>query len=95
MNHTGLAARGLMGRVAIVTGASRGIGRAISERLAKDGAAVVVNYAHSEAKAQEVVAAIEAQGGHALAIQADMSRVSEIHRVFRETILREVFTESV
>ena len=75
----------LTGKVAIVTGASRGIGRAIAERFAQDGAMVVVNYAHSENQAKEVVSGIEAHGGKAVAIQADMSRVAEIRRLFRET----------
>lgn len=63
----------LSGKVAIVTGASRGIGRAIAEQLAEDGADVVVNYNSSEAEALEVVAAIEEKGGRAMAVQADVS----------------------
>jgi len=78
----------LKGKVALVTGASRGIGRAIAERLSRDGAAVVVNYANNAAAAQEVVAQIESAGGKAFAIQADVGRVSEIVRLFDETIAR-------
>jgi 3-oxoacyl-[acyl-carrier protein] reductase len=63
----------LAGRVALVTGASRGIGRAIALALGASGAAVVVNYRGSEAAAQEVVAAITAAGGRAIAAQADVS----------------------
>lgn len=76
----------LTGKVAIVTGAGRGIGRAIAERLAQDGASVVVNYAKSAEGAKEVVEAIQAQGGQALAVQADMSKVSDIRRLFEQTI---------
>lgn len=76
----------LTGKVAIVTGASRGIGRAIAQRLATDGASVVINYAHSADQAQEVVSTIEAEGGKALAVQADMSQVADIRRLFQETI---------
>jgi 3-oxoacyl-[acyl-carrier protein] reductase len=84
----GMAARALTGKVAIITGASRGIGRAIAERLAADGAAVVVNYSQSTAQAAEVVAAIAGRGGRAVAIQADMSRVAEIQRLFQDAISR-------
>jgi NAD(P)-dependent dehydrogenase (short-subunit alcohol dehydrogenase family) len=61
---------GLDGRVALVTGGSRGVGRAIALRLAADGAAVAVNYRRDDAAAREVVAAIEAAGGRAAAYQA-------------------------
>jgi 3-oxoacyl-[acyl-carrier protein] reductase len=76
----------LKGKVALVTGASRGIGRAIAERLARGGAAVVVNYSSNAREAQKVVAEIKAAGGNALAIQADVGRVTEIIRLFDETI---------
>lgn len=58
----------LNGRVAVVTGSSRGIGRAIGERLAADGASVVINYNRSADEARQVVAGIEARGGKAVAI---------------------------
>lgn len=77
---------GLSGKVAIVTGASRGIGREIAERLAENGAKVVLNYASSPAKAEEVVGRIKQGGGEARAIQANISQVAEIERLFRETI---------
>jgi len=67
-----------------VTGASRGIGRAIAERLAADGAAVIVNYARTEKLAQEVVKAISAKRGKAIAIQADVSKPAEVRRLFSE-----------
>ena len=76
----------LKGKVALVTGASRGIGRAIALRLARDGAAVAVNYSSNVGEAQKTVAEIESAGGAAFAIQADVSRVSEIVRLFDETI---------
>ena len=63
----------LEGKVAIVTGSSRGIGQAIAERLAQDGATVVVDYSHSADKAEEVVSTIEAAGGKASAIQAEIT----------------------
>jgi 3-oxoacyl-[acyl-carrier protein] reductase len=78
----------LNGKVAMVTGSSRGIGRAIVERFAQDGAAVVVNYSSSAGEAREVVAGIEAKGGKAIAIQADTSSVADIRRLFRETIAK-------
>lgn len=76
----------LSGKVAIVTGSSRGIGRAIAERLAQDGASVVINYARSADKAKEAIAGIEARGGQALALQADMSQVKDIRHLFQATV---------
>ncbi len=76
----------LKGKVALVTGASRGIGRAIAERLARAGAAVVVNYANSAGEAQKVVAEIKSKGGNAFAIKVDVSRVTEVVRLFDESI---------
>ena len=64
----------LQGKTAVVTGASRGIGRAIALHLAKEGANVVVNYSGSEAKAQEVVTEIESQGGKAISVQANIAQ---------------------
>src|SRR6266851_4686142 len=78
----------LAGKVAIVTGASNGIGRAIAERLAHDGATVVVNYGKSADKAKTVVAGIVSRGGNAVAIQADMSKASDARRLVRETVQR-------
>ena len=76
----------LSGKVAIVTGASSGIGRAIAERLAEDGAIVVVNYNHSGEKAEQVVTGIQAKGGKAVAAQSDMSLVIEVRRLVTETV---------
>ncbi|HWV44692.1 MAG TPA: glucose 1-dehydrogenase [Nitrospira sp.] len=78
--------KSLSGRVAIVTGASNGIGRAIAERLADNGAIVVVNYSKSAEKAQQVVAGIQAKGGKALAVQADMSQVTDARRLVVDTV---------
>jgi len=76
----------LAGKVAIVTGASNGIGRAIAERLAKDDAMVVVNYGKSVEKAKAVVAEIESKGGQAVAIHADMSKLSDVRRLVNDTV---------
>lgn len=72
-------------KVAIVTGGSRGIGAAIARQLAKDGHAVVVNYAGDAASARAVVADIESRGGRAIALQADVSKEEDVLRLFRET----------
>ncbi len=76
----------LIGKVTIVTGASNGIGRAIAERLAEDGAIVVVNYNQSDEKAKQVITGIQAKGGKAVAVQADMSQVAEVRRLVIETV---------
>jgi 3-oxoacyl-[acyl-carrier protein] reductase len=71
-------------KTALVTGGSRGIGRAIGEKLAAEGATVVINYARNEQLAQEVVKAISAKGGKAIAIRADVSKPAEVRRLFSE-----------
>ena len=81
-------AHGLSGKVALVTGAARGIGRAIALRLAQDGAAVVVNYSGSVKQAEETVAEIEKAGGKAVAVRADVSRVADVKRLFDAAIER-------
>ncbi|WP_040598352.1 SDR family oxidoreductase [Patulibacter medicamentivorans] len=72
----------LQGKTAIVTAASRGIGRATAERLAADGAAVVVNWHRSGAAAAEVVTAIEARGGQAIAVQGDIGVQADVVELF-------------
>lgn len=76
----------LDGKVAIVTGAGRGIGAGVAQELAKRGAAVVVNYSSSDEAAQSVVDSIATLGGQAKAIKADVSDVSQIDRLFQESI---------
>ena len=75
----------LSGKVAVVTGASKGIGAGIAERLAEDGAAVVVNYSRSAAPAKALVEKIEGAGGKAIALQADISKPADIARLFATT----------
>ena len=78
----------LSGKVALVTGGARGIGRAITERLAHLGGSVIVNYSSSETPAQETVAAIEAKGGAALAVKGDVSKPANIERLFAASVER-------
>jgi len=75
----------LAGTVAVVTGASKGIGAAIAKALAAEGASVVVNYASSKAGADKVVSAISAAGGKAIAVQADVSKREDIEHLFSAT----------
>jgi 3-oxoacyl-[acyl-carrier protein] reductase len=75
----------LAGKVAVVTGASKGIGAATAKHLAAEGAAVVVNYASSREGADRVVAEITAQGGKAIAAQANVANQADIERLFAET----------
>jgi 3-oxoacyl-[acyl-carrier protein] reductase len=75
----------LAGKVAVVTGASKGIGAAIAKHLAAEGAAVVVNYSSSRAGAERVVAEITSQGGQAIAAQANVANKAETERLFAET----------
>ena len=75
----------LDGKVAIVTGASKGIGAAIAKHLAAEGAAVVVNYASSKEDANQVVDEITKRGGKAIAVQADVAKKKDIERLFTET----------
>ena len=70
-------------RIALVTGAGRGIGRAIALELAKDGFAVAVNYSRSEGPANEVVAEIRAMGGEAVAVKANVSDAAEVKEMFK------------
>jgi 3-oxoacyl-[acyl-carrier protein] reductase len=75
----------LAGKVAIVTGASKGIGASIAKHLAAEGAAVVVNYSSSKEDADRVVAGITGNGGKAVAVQANVAKHAEIERLFAET----------
>ena len=75
----------LTGKVAVVTGASKGIGAAIAEKLGSEGAKVVVNYASDKAGADKVVAKITKSGGEAFAVKADVSKPEDIGKLFNET----------
>ena len=74
----------LEGKVAIVTGASKGIGASIAKHLAESGATVVVNYASSKEGADRVVGEIEGKGGRAVAVQADMAKADDVERLFSD-----------
>jgi 3-oxoacyl-[acyl-carrier protein] reductase len=75
----------LTGKVAVVTGASKGIGAAIAEALGKEGASVVVNYGGDQVGANKVVGKIAAAGGKAIAVKADVSKQSDVTNLFAET----------
>lgn len=72
-------------KVAIVTGASRGIGAALAKRLAGDGMAVVINYSSSASEAEALAADIHEQGGNAIALRADVTKAQEVRQLFEET----------
>jgi 3-oxoacyl-[acyl-carrier protein] reductase len=75
----------LTGKVAVVTGASKGIGASIAKHLAAEGAAVVVNYSSSREGADRVVAEIKSKGGKAVAVQANLAKADDVRRLFAET----------
>lgn len=75
----------LSGKVAIVTGASKGIGAEIAKTLAAEGASVVVNYASSKTDAEKVASSIETAGGRATIVQGDVSKLADVQRLFAET----------
>jgi 3-oxoacyl-[acyl-carrier protein] reductase len=78
--------RNFAGKVVLVTGASRGIGRTIAEQFADNGASVVLNFASNASKAEQAVADIKQKGGEAIAIQADISQAAEMEKLFQKTI---------
>jgi 3-oxoacyl-[acyl-carrier protein] reductase len=73
----------LANKVTIVTGASRGIGQAIAESQAANGAKVVINYAHNKSFAEDIALRILQNGGQALAVQADVSKIADLETLFR------------
>jgi 3-oxoacyl-[acyl-carrier protein] reductase len=75
----------LAGKVAVVTGASKGIGAGIAKGLAAEGASVVVNYASSKEGAERIVAEITGKGGKAIAVQGDVAKAADVERLFAET----------
>jgi 3-oxoacyl-[acyl-carrier protein] reductase len=83
----------LQGRVAIVTGGARDIGRAVSLKLAESGASIVVNYYTSADRAEAVVGEVESRGGRAIAVQADVSRPTDVRRLIDQT--RTAFGERI
>lgn len=85
-SNTSSSAHTLTGKVALVTGGSRGLGAAIARRLAAEGAAVVITYSASPAKAQEVVRDIEAAGGRALAVHADAAKPAAVRAAVTQTV---------
>ncbi|KST66178.1 glucose 1-dehydrogenase [Mastigocoleus testarum] len=78
--------RSLASKVAIITGSSRGIGRAIAQRLGRDGATVVVTYHNSQDKAQEVVEKIKANGSNAIALQVNVKEIDSVRGLFEQTL---------
>lgn len=78
----------LTNKVALVTGASRGIGQAIAETLTANGAHVVINYVHNKGFAEDIVHRIEQNGGQALAVPADVSKIADLQTLFQTTIER-------
>src|SRR6266481_548156 len=75
-----------MMKIAIVTGASRGIGRAVAKRLVQDGFGVVVNYLSNASEAEQVVSEIQRIGGNAIAVKADVANQADVERLFEETM---------